>query len=197
VKRGQNAVAFAPHFANAGVDESSGSCTFMLNEEVKDVQALCRWIRSNPNGLFGAAPSADAPKPTSYAAAAAAGATSGDTKSEITTQTGTCPSGHRIVIVGDSAGAPVAGSAIGEEGVVGYVCTPPYPMNPPTQPYFILQVCEHGVSLRLVGQHPVFSTCATNAASGSAQAVHAGVVRWLHCARHPERSSQGLRWGRE
>lgn len=105
-----------------GVDESSGSCTFMLNEEVKDVQALCRWIRTNPGGMFGTAPveaaKAEAAEPKSYAAAAAAGAASDQGTSSTSISPG-IPSGHRIVIVGDSAGAPVAGSAIAEEGVVG------------------------------------------------------------------------------
>ena len=107
----------------------------MLIEEVKDVKALCRWIRTNPQGMFGVSPCneakqadgrsgvvnihAPAKAATSSIAAAATNNHSGAATADGSCAVPSPPSGHRIVIVGDSAGAPVAGSALDEEGVVG------------------------------------------------------------------------------
>lgn len=78
-----------------GVGGSSGACSLTCEAEVADVRGVCRWVRRDVDGMFsGAGGGAAQPPPAD---------------------------GLSLVLVGDSAGAPVAGSALDEDGVVGSV----------------------------------------------------------------------------
>lgn len=79
-----------------GVGESTGSCTITQQSEVQDVRAVCRWVRAmtRPGGSLAEV----------RCLRDASGAA-------------------QVVILGSSAGGPVAGSALDEDGIVAAAFT--------------------------------------------------------------------------